>query len=297
MSDLRRIAGAALALALALAPGAPPARAEVGASPGGGGKPWVVILKSLVDDPEPIGIVWSRYRLSTPEWQVLNDGGYANADGDPSVVMTADGTALVVWSRNSAQGYDVVYSRFDGGAWSEPELLAGTAPDELDPQAFLDPADGSVHVVYWVDDAVPRVMHVQAPADLSSWTAAEQVSEPSIPAFRPSGVFHDGALRVVYELHDFGIGTTPRQIMFATKSGGSFEREMLSITLHDAPNRPQVHSANGYLWVDWIDAVDHMAWMRMTPAGGWGPVETVSFATPAERDFHTRMTIRTLAAH
>lgn len=300
MTDRRRFARVALLLALLSA--APAAYAEVGVHWGGGsGKLSLGILKSLVDDPEPVGIEWNRVHFNDPAWFVLNENGLANQDGPPATLIASD-MPLVAWARNSAQGYDVVLSRFEDGAWTEPEVLAGDPLlDELDPRLFLNPADDSVHLVYWVDDTTPRVMHREAPADLSAWTAADQLSHPDHAAFRPDGVFHQGQMRVVYELHDMGIGATPRQIMLATLNGTQLTRQMLAITLHEGPNWPRVHSAKGRLWVEWIDWVDGegggtMAWLSMTPGSGWSAVQTQPFESLQERDFHVRITIRTLAA-
>ena len=156
MSD-RPISRVALLLAtLAIAS---PAAAEVGVHQDGPGKLRLTIL-SLVDDPDPYGKAWNRVHFDDPDWHVLNEEGQANQDGPPSTLIDSDGMPLVVWARNSPQGYDVVLSRFEEEAWTEPELLAGDPTvDELDPRLTLNPADGSVHLVYWVDggdaDGVP----------------------------------------------------------------------------------------------------------------------------------------------
>lgn len=293
MSDLRRVAGPALLAAAVSILSLPSARAEVGVARGGSG-PLRLYLVSLVDDPEPIdGMVWSRHNPESQARAVLNDGGAANGDGNPSMLVTPDWVPLVAWARNSPQGYDVVLSRFESGAWTAPEVLAGSAHHEYDPHLFLDPSDQSVHLVYWIDEPTPRVMHRKAPADLSSWTAALQISQPGQAACRPTGVFHNGVMKVVYEVHDFGIGSSPRQIVLATQSGQQFLAQMVSLTHHDHPNWPQVHSANGRLWIDWIDAGGEMAWSLQLSAG-WGAVQIEEFESAEERDFHVRGKIKSL---
>jgi len=294
MTDLRRAAGGVLLMALVSATCPTGARAEVGVA--GGGASWnkIYILRSLVDDPDPVGISWVRYHADSPSRVVLNDGGSDNGDGAPSILLTPAGIPLVAWSRSSAQGFDVVVSRFDGGAWGAPEIVAGSGLDELDPVLFADPSDGSVHVVYWIDDATPRVMHRQTPADLAAWNGPTQVSPPDEPACRPTGVVHAGVPRIVYETHDYGIGATPRQIVVATRAGTEFVSEMLAVTLHAEANWPQAHVAGGRVWIDWIDGTGTMAWSRLE-AGSWSPVQTEGFSGAEDREFHVRGRIRRLA--
>lgn len=296
MIDHRRVTVPALAAA-ALLFGLRATRAEVAVGGvGSSGSLRLYIMMSLVDDPEPVGIAWSRVGPDGSSRVVLNDGGYANGDGNPSLLQAPEAPPLVAWSRNSPQGYDVVISRFEDDAWTEPEVLAGEPEDELDPQLLRDPSDGSVHVVYWVDEAIPRVMHREAPADLSAWSVPIQVSEASEPSCRPSGAFHDGLLRVAYEIHDYGMDSTPRQIVLATWDGTAFARQMLSITWHPGPNRPEVHTTPGRMWVDWIDADDRMAWIRLL-SSGWGTVQIEDFDDAEDRDFSVRRTIRSLVLH
>jgi hypothetical protein len=42
------------------------------------------------------------------------------------------------------------------------------------------------------------------------------------------------------------------------------------------------------LWVDWIDADGEMTWTRRMGPGPWDPIESESFATTEERDYHVR---------
>jgi hypothetical protein len=138
-------------------------------------------------------------------------------------------------------------------------------------------------------------MHRQLAADLSAWTAPVQVSEPGEIATRPSGVFHNGLLRVTYEIHDQGLGTAPRRIALATRVAEEFFSQTVAVTQHAGPNWPEVHSAGGRMWVDWIDAGGEMAWIRQPAAGQWESVELVPFAGNEERDYHVRGRIAVLA--
>jgi len=294
MNSERRIAELVLFGGVLAAVVVAPAFSEVGVRVHDSGLVSTYHLQIIVDDPEPSGIAWQRYYSDDPGRVVLNDQGVTNGDGAPSMILRST-LPVVAWARNSPAGYDVVVSRFTGSSWTTPEILAGSPADELDPALVLDPSDGSIHLLYWILDGTPRVMHRQAPADLSSWSAPVVVSEPGEIACRPSGAIRDGVLHIVYEVHGLGYGTTPRQIIHATQDGTEFATEVVATTQHDGDNWPQVHSARGKLWVDWIDTHCDMGWTLQQPGGGWDPIQTELYETPEQRDYRVRRQVRILA--
>jgi len=286
----------ALAIGL-LAPGL--VRAEVGVAirPGPADPLVVYVLYGSTEDPSPINPVWRKlapiddYRIS------LNPAGEANGDGTPSLLADAStGLVVAAWSRNSANGFDVVVSRFLSGAWTAPQVVAGSPAPELDPQLVLDP-DGSVHMFYWVDGATPQVFHVVAPPDLSSWSTAVPVSQSGEPACRPAGVFYNGVLRVAYEVHNFGSGNTPRQVVLARFENGAFTPEVVAMTNNLGDVRPEAHSHAGRLWVDWVDhettgGSGEISWTRQNAQGQWEAIRYEPFANREQRDFLTRGGVR-----
>lgn len=204
----------------------------------------------------------------------------------------------MAWSRNSPQGFDVVVSVFTNGAWSTPSVVAGSSADELDPDVFLDPA-GHLHIVYWVNDgATQSAFHVEAPPTASGWSTPEMVSEPGEAACRPVGIVHGGALRVAYEVHAGGFGTSPRNVVLSRKDGSGFLPEVIAVTNNTSDVRAGVHSLSGALWVDWIDAHGptefdgEVAWMRLDANGSWESAHYEPFNNGLERDLTTRATIR-----
>jgi hypothetical protein len=294
MSKFTKFAGRFLSGLILLVLLTIPAHAEVGVIEQIQG-PTSYILQSIVDEPEPIdhSAIWVRYSATAPGRRVLNEGGYLNGDGRPSLVTDpASHFPIVAWAKNSPTGFDIVISRFDGTDWTTPQIVAGSPADELDPHLSIDPGDGSIHLVYWIHDASPRVLWHEAPADLSTWSPATQVSATGDLAVRPSGVFHDGQFRVAYELHDLGYGTTPRQIVLATRNGPGFSSQILTTTQYAGDNWPSVHSSGDRLWVDWIDTDFEMTWIRKIQGAPWGSVEIEFFQTPEEREFHVRGLVR-----
>ena len=275
------------------------ARAEVGVAirPGEAGPNVAYILDGSTEDPSPINPVWRKFDLVGGMHVALNPGGEANGDGTPSL-LTDPSTGLVAaaWSRNSANGFDVVVSCFQSGAWTESAVVAGSSANELDPQLALD-SDGSVHLFYWVDGATPQVFHRVAPPDLSSWSAADPVSESGQSACRPAGAFHNGVLYVAYELHNLGTGTAPRQVVLARFENGVFTPEVVATTNNLGNASPQVHSHWGRLWVDWIDqeltdGSGEIAWIRQDAEGQWEVIHYDSFANHEQREYLVRGGVR-----
>jgi hypothetical protein len=247
---------------------------------------------SIIDDGDPIPMGW---RLISPNAGLgipLNANGDVNGDGPPAILFNpTNSLVMVAWARNSAAGFDIVLSIFEGGTWSEPQVLAGSPEDELDPSLFLEP-DGTVHLVYWVNGTMRRVMHRQAPADLSLWSQPEQVSQAGEQACRGAGVFFNGLLRVAYEVHNFGFGQTPRQIVLAHKEETGFVPDVMAMTNYAGEARPEPHAHAGRLWLDWIDAPGEVAWVSLDAQSHWGPLRYESFNGAIERELLVRRAIR-----
>jgi hypothetical protein len=296
MSRRRHVLILALGFALAVA-----ARAEVGEPFGdpqtGTGRrgPLVAVIG---DAPDPFPQIWKR--LSNPESGVIpvNTSGSDNGDGVPSIVQNpVTGESIVAWARNSAQGFDVVVSRFTEGAWTDPAVVAGGSGDQADPWLAVSP-DGTVHLAYAAAGAEHAVWYRSAPSDLSSWTAPLRVSEPEVAATMPSLVVHDGIVRVVYEAHDVGLGSTPKSIVLSRRDGAGFVREVVAMTANAGSAAPRVNSHSGVLWVDWVDALyptgaGELAWVRLD-GQGLAPPHYVPFAGIFDREFHARPGIRLL---
>jgi len=274
-----------------------PSRAEIGAAGGivpSGPTPPPVYFAASTEDPDPVP--WGRFSPVGSGRIVLNPLGDANGDGRPAIAVNlVSGLPLVAWARHSATGFDVVLSRFTNGEWTEPEVLAGAPVDELDPSLAIAP-DGTVHLFWWENGSTPRVMHRQAGADLSSWSEPEQVSQSTQIACRPSGAVQDGFLHVAYEVHDYGFGGSPRQVVLAQQTSNGFTPEIVAITNNSDPVWPEVHVFNGRLWLDWIDAAGEVAWVRLDTQSHWEPARYEAFANREQRDFFVRGTIRRKAA-
>jgi hypothetical protein len=248
---------------------------------------------SIIEDGDPVTAAWSRHSPALGTRQVLNENGSSNGDGLPSAVFNSTSNLpIVTWGRYNGSGFDIVESHFQNGAWTPPTLIVASVSTAMDPEPSisLDAQTGEVHIVYFAADAAPKVMYTQAPADLSSWTPAAQVSQPGDIAMRPHAVIHQGTLTVAYESHGSGVGSTPRQILVATSDGlGGFTYDTISATHFGDPNRPHLHTgASPSLWIDWIDDTNDMAWATWQPGTGWGAIQLEPFSDLEDREYHAR---------
>lgn len=271
--------------------------AEVGAVGGPAGSPVVLYeVKAIIDDADPVPSAWRVLGVQAPGRVILNPQGEANGDGKPSLWLDKPSDiALAAWARNSAEGFDVVLSRFAQGSWSVPEVMAGGAGDQIDPFLTGSRLDGTVHLV-WVDRSTGGVYHRQAPPDLSAWSVAELVSPPGGGvARRPATAVDEQGLVVVWEAHDGGEGTVPRRIALARHVAGAFVEETIATTWHAGVNHPEIHARPSRVWLEWVDADGEMAWRRQLTSGSWEPVELEPYVTQEELEYHVRGEIRVLA--
>ena len=290
---MNRIRGGALALACILAWAAgTPARAEVGIAISGSTQtPYV--MAHITDDSDPWGGAWKQFGIN-PNRTVLNAEGFQNGDGIPSMEALPDGRVLVAWARNSAQGYDVVASVHTAGGWSAAQVIAASTEDEVDPALAVE-TDGTVHVVYTVVGQGSRVVHRQAPFDLSLWSGELQVSQPGELARRPSAAWDGQALRVAYEVDPHGLGQTPRAIAAALLEDGAFDGEMVAVSFFAGDLAPRIHCTASRVWVDWADAEHEVAWTRLDAQAMWEPLRYAASETLPHQEFQVRPGLRQAA--
>lgn len=248
---------------------------------------------SIVDDSDPVPTYWLRYSPSIGGRKLLNEQGAVNGDGRPAIaVHPLSGIPYVSWGQSNGSGYDLVIASYENGDWTTPTTLVPNVSPDLDPQPSLtiDAVSGDLHLVYSSGGSTPAVMYLSSDANASSWSTATQVSALAAISLRPSVVLHAGVLRVAYESHGSGVGSTPRQIIVASDDGaGGFTREVLSETHHADSNNPELHSGMGdTLWIEWIDDEEGLAWSSWSVTGGWSPIAVEGFANDADRDFHAR---------
>lgn len=152
LSPLRT--AAALAGTAVLLLGSPPARGEVSVNTGPEGN---YRFTSFLVEPVDTGIrFWTPVRAIDPA-RLLNPDGDQYGDGRPAVVDAAgEPFPLVVWSRPSAGGRYLVWSRWEASGWSPARWVHGLPGPSLDRDPVLAAApDGSIHLVWWREEGGP----------------------------------------------------------------------------------------------------------------------------------------------
>lgn len=261
-------------------------------------------VQTVVDEPDPFGY-WIRINHADhPRRHVLNVDGDDRGDGPPALAQDLSWSGpVVVWSRNLNQsGYKIVFSKFVAGGWTAPERINLDDGEQFDPAVTVAP-NGSLHVVYWqLHNGEYDVRHQVLGIADDAWSLPVVVSQPGDVSCRPSIAIHNGSLKVLYEVHPNGAGTSPKEVTLAERpdeGAPDFSALIVASSSLDGKLWPRIHSVGGKLWVDWIDttgAADEfdgqMAWSRRTNQGGWTPIEYEAFTSEEQREYHTRGAIR-----
>lgn len=209
------------------------------------------IVMAITDGPDPISRIW-RPTNRAPEDKVLNPLGHSRGDGRPDLAYKDSGNPLAVWAYNNGTDYDIAFSEWRNGSWSPTEFLTSSTANERDPRIHLA-ADGTVHIVWWVDAASPLVMYVSRDAISGSWGIERQVNPVGDPARRPSVVVHAGATHVAYERRasDDELGDPAELVIGRLDDTVRFAIDVALVTRRTGIVDPVLHVANGRLWVDW----------------------------------------------
>lgn len=249
--------------------------AEVSTDPLGSHAVNIIIMGAVVDDPDPIGIVWRPFR-PLPLERILNASGDARGDGRPSVAYktvaenpaSVQSRPVVVWAYNTGGDFDIALAEWTGSSWSPAEFLTAGTVDELDPRVFIE-EDGTMHVVWWTDETVDRVFLATRPASPAPWSDAEEVIAGGR---RPSVAVFDGVLRVSYERDSTVPAMAQDVVVLRSETGGGFSQEFVASAARSEPMDAVLHATNGKLWVDWKHAAGTFGCAQRGSAG-WGAVE------------------------
>ncbi|MDH3591948.1 MAG: hypothetical protein OER88_08725, partial [Planctomycetota bacterium] len=209
---------------------------------------------------------------------------------------------FVVWSKSTVTGYDLVLSRFAGGAWQPFEVVSNGPEDEFDPQVAFGP-DGKIHLVYWTQDAndgAGVVRYREAPANLGSWSLPQRVSFSDESARRPSIAIHQAMIKVGYEAWPTGsLDPASRDVVIASRelAANGWMPEWVAATGYSGALWTGLHAKGDELWVEWIDAETgpvsgEMAWRELGSDGSWTPITLEPFGNEEEYEFRVRENIR-----
>ena len=263
-------------------------------------------VQTIVDEPDPLGVGrWTRLSpLGDTRRFVLNADGDLRGDGPPSIAYdpTSEIT-FVAWSSVDPLGVEkIVVSRFVGDAWTAPRRTNVSTGRQLAPALAID-NDGAVHVVYGeIRSASEAIYHQVLIGSDGEWSAPVRISPPGQAASRPHAAVHNGALHVVFEIRPDEANPSSVVVSLATTSIDGIDSQPVALSSHEGPLWPQVHSAGGTLWIDWIDFtsgdpfIGEMAWTKALDSGNWDAVRYEPFYGEEELEYRVRGWIGTQAA-
>jgi hypothetical protein len=174
--------------------------------------------------------------------------------------------------------YEIRYvvSTEDGGT-SEVVRLTDNDVDDLSPAITSDPTSGNTWIVWWRDGATDTVLVRKRNAETGIWSPEQILSSPGENSRSPSTAFDGNVAWVAYEL-DAGSGTlgiAVRQIEDDPAPFGS--RTLIAGVSASGSRDVLIQSAQGRLWVSWIDSQLRVGWSRYQ-SGAWTSPAYESYA-------------------
>jgi hypothetical protein len=142
---------------------------------------------------------WRQVRAHLPPPVVLNPLGDTFGDGPPTIqVSPVTGFPWVIWAKNFGNIQQLVYSRWDGGKWTEPALInPGQALVYSDREpAFAMDQSGRPYLV-WVRDEQTAKIYFSTLIE-GKWSPAILLSNPEIDSRTPSIALNGRAAVVTY---------------------------------------------------------------------------------------------------
>lgn len=244
-----------------------------------------------VDASGRLHVVWTRYddgvgkvyyrewapgrggagAWTAPQLRISPAGLYA---GYPAVALDRAGRPHVVWygiregrspvPTKHGSIYEILYTGYDGSAWSRPALISPGPPDSINPALVSDFA-GRLHAVWYQYNG--RVYQLRYAEYASGWGAPDGVSRTPEDEFNPDvAADGQGRLALVWEQHD-ARGST---IDYARRAGGTWSAPVALSAGPTPAYHPSISTdATGAIWIGW-DADDGQIYARRYK-NGWGP--------------------------
>jgi hypothetical protein len=257
----------------------------------------------------PDGQVWAPVRKA-PEHFYLNPDGDLRGDGAPSAAVNpATGMPEVAWARNDDGQFDIVFSHWDGAAWTVFETVAEGDHTHLAPRLFHD-GNGSRYVLWtaWKDGvsaalvststvdgafSTPKVLdgdryEGRYPSALvvedSIWTAHEKrdqgrrylvlqqfgLIDPGGPSgFVPKGNEIDNPWEKAQVNLEPDVGSN--NLLSRGGISSSPSGQIRPPRVEYPPSHPMVHVEDGVIWADWYQGEAGLGYAVFDGVGLDGP--------------------------
>jgi hypothetical protein len=161
--------------------------------------------------------------------------------------------------------YEILYTGFDGRAWSHPVLVSTGLPDSVNPALVSGPSGRLYAVWYQYDGRTYQVRYVEWD---HVWGRPEGVYRTHADEFNPDlAVDAVGRVSLAWEHHD-GLGSV---IYYTRRSGGRWDEPIALSSGPSAALHPSVATtASGDVYVLW-DQEDGQIYLRRLVTR-WGPL-------------------------
>ena len=246
--------------------------AEISGNPRPDGPVDTIIMgdAGITDGVDPIPQVWHRFRDLPDAW-VLNPDGEDRGDGRPDLTFhRGSGWPVVVWAYNHGMTHDIVIAKWQGTGWGPIEFITTTAENEIDPRVFVR-GNGTIDVVWWVEDTPPRVELTTREPDGDFWTPIRRISAIGEPGRRPTVAFHNAALWVAYERDATEMPFNTSEIVVRRANAEqNFVVEFIADSLYDDGLNPVLHVRGCRYWLDWRYSEDEFAYVEIPDSNSSG---------------------------
>lgn len=195
------------------------------------------------------------------------------AVADWQVVQNPETSVLeAVSSDPNGTAADILYSYFDGSTWSPAVTLSELAKADASPVLAFD-GDGGRRIV-WQSASDTIVLKTQA-AGSSTWTPESTVSHVSETASNPWVVVDGENDYVSFEVLP---AEGPRYVVVSKfDPEGHVERSFEVSSNSSSEVHPQLHTGQGFVWVDWIDSDSTMGFSVLIN-GAWTSVDFEAYS-------------------
>lgn len=278
------------------------------------------------------GQVWAPVRSGLPPERILNPEGDLHGDIlDDWGVNPVSGMPEVAWSRQRGDGYDVVFSWWDGQVWQGPVAVSHSSfgTSHLRARLYHD-LDGSRYVMWTArgSDDSDALLAASLPGD-PYFCHPRRMHPDDVEGLLPSGVMTDLSLLTIHEevrpsgdrflellewaliepwargvpvdnpvnRGETEIGDGAASSMQAPRpdSGEGPSRPSADTFEDEVPSDPRVYLEDDVLWVDWVDSSTRMGY-SVWENGDLGPNHYVSIDGPGDLS-RARKKIRQTVLH
>lgn len=240
------------------------------------GQVQIVVLGST-EGPDPFGMSWRPYR-DIPAFRILNPYGDDRGDGRPDIAMPPEGQAVVSWAWNNGLDHDIAVAEWTADGWSAPLFLTSSALDDVDPRLAVTNG-GSLHLIWW--SRQDETIHITTRQNGSNvWAVPREVTTPGERGRRPTLVVRNDTVHVAFERDSAQPDVAQEVVIKKRYSDGSFGESAVLRTSRIDRLDPVLHLENGWMWMDWKQSGDQLAFVVNGP-DGWSEPAHVAWPDPS----------------